>query len=143
MTIFHLDIRQGVEYRSHTRYSTGTLPQDAPMSDTSSQDLTTQILVQIRDEMRTMRSGSEARFDALDAVLESVEARMEGLDIRMRAIESHMSDLFRRFNQIDTDLKKFAGLANETILHYAGEMDSVRGRLEEVEGRLGISSSVD
>jgi hypothetical protein len=42
-------------------------------------------------------------------------------------------------SQIDADLKKFAPLVNEALLHYADEMDRVRARLTRVEHRLGIA----
>lgn len=113
------------------------------MTDSRDQDVTTQILMQIRDEMRSMRSGFDARFDSVDALVESVEARLLGFDARLRSIESHISELFRRFNQIDTDLKRFSGLVNEAVLHYAGEMDRVRDRLEVLESRLGNVSASD
>ena len=41
------------------------------MADTSENAITTQILIQIRDEMRAMRASFEARFDALEAADES------------------------------------------------------------------------
>jgi hypothetical protein len=111
------------------------------MTDSLGQDVTTQILIQIRDEMRSMRSGFDARFDSVDTLMEAVDARLLGFDGRLRSIEAHINELFRRFNQIDTDLKRFATLVNEAVLHYAGEMDRVRDRLEVLETRLGASSA--
>ncbi len=34
--------------------------------------------------------------------------------------------------------RKFASIANDAILHYAGAMDSVRERVLVIEGKLGI-----
>ena len=182
------------------------LYREASMTDNQGQDLTTQILIQIRDEMRAMRSSFERRFDAgearmegIEARLEGIEARMEGIEGRLQAIEKRMDslekridsvekrvtlveqtllrleskvdalqvqmdflqgridalevqidaldgrnevrfeELFKRFNQIDADLKKFASVVNNAILHYAGEMDTVRERLQVTESKLGIS----
>lgn len=113
------------------------------MTDSHGQDVTTQILIQIREEMRSMRSGFDARFDSVDALMESIDTRMLGFDARLRSIEAHLSELFRRFNQIDTDLKRFSGVVNEAVLHYAEEMDRVRDRLEVLESRSRAVSSAD
>jgi len=140
-------------------------------------DLTTKILIQIRDEMREMRASFEARFDGierrldklddrmakledrmdrLEARMDRLEARMDELEARMDRLEARMDRLEARFdaleahnskqhgellafiNEVHSDLKKFASIANETILHYADEMDKVRGRLNVIEDRLGI-----
>ena len=126
-------------------------------------DLTTKILIQIRDEMREMRASFEARFDGierrldklddrmakledrmdrLEARMDRLEARMDRLEARFDALEAHNSkqhgELLAFINEVHSDLKKFASIANETILHYADEMDKVRGRLNVIEDRLGI-----
>ena len=114
------------------------------MTDIQGQDLTTQILIQIRDEMRAMRDSFERRFDALEARLDRIEARLDRLEATIDRIAGRVGslekqDLAKRFNQIDADLKKFASVANNAILHYAGEMDTVRERLQVIESKLGIS----
>ncbi len=126
-------------------------------------DLTTKILIQIRDEMREMRASFEIRFDGIEQRLDKLEDRMdrlerriEEIEVRMDRLEARMDRLEGRFdaleaqnskqhgellafiNEVHSDLKKFASIANETILHYAEEMDKVRGRLNAVEDSLGI-----
>ncbi|MEJ2716483.1 MAG: hypothetical protein P8182_05000 [Deltaproteobacteria bacterium] len=169
------------------------------MSDTLPEDLTTQVLVQIRDEMRGMRSSFQLRFDALEARSEGLESRIEALEVRIYSMEKRMSAIDQRLDSpegplalmerstnriegkidrlqrsMDTqserldglesrivtgerwnrdeskqlhghidslaaDLKKFASLVNETVLHYAGEMDTVRDRLSVIDSKIGIS----
>jgi chromosome segregation ATPase len=169
------------------------------MPDNLPEDLTTQVLVQIRDEMRGMRSSFQLRFDALEARSEGLESRMESLEVRIDSIEKRMSaidrrldspegplvllerstsrvegkidrlqrsmedqserlnglesrmeskerlsqdqskQLHRRIDSLEADLKKFALLVNETVLHYAGEMDTVRDRLNVIDSKIGIS----
>ncbi len=105
-------------------------------------DLTTKILIQIRDEMREMRASFEARFDGIERRLDKLEARMDRLEGRFDSLEAHNvkqhAELLEFINEVHSDLKKFASIANETILHYADEMDKVRGRLNVIEDRLGI-----
>jgi chromosome segregation ATPase len=141
------------------------------MADQPEQDITTQILIQIRDETRSMRSDFEKRFDGVEVRLENLENRMVsldrglmGLDGRMDALETRMdsfegrmeslearmaanreqhNQLLERLEQIDSDLKKFVGLVNETILLYAEEMDTVRDRLDKLEDKMGISVPSD
>ena len=113
------------------------------MIDNVGPDGTSQVLIQSRDEMRTMRSAFEASFDSIDAHLESAGTHLSSFGERLDVVEGRMSELFRRFSQIDSDLKRFASLVNETILHYAEEMDRVRERLESVESRVEASSASD
>jgi archaellum component FlaC len=139
-----LDFLQGAEYGSRTLDpSGGDLARTPLMIDNVGPDVTSQVLIQIRDEMRTMRSAFEARFDSLDAHLESAGTHLSSFGERLDVVEGRMSELFRRFSQIDSDLKRFASLVNETILHYAEEMDRVRERLESVESRVEMSSASD
>jgi len=138
------------------------------MTDQPVPDVTSQILIQIRDEMRAMRASFETRFDAIEARfdgleshmqgfearMDAFEARMEAFDARMEAFEArldsfedknevHHQELFRRFGIVDSDLKRFAGIANEAILHYADEMDSVRDRVVSIERKLDIAPASD
>jgi methyl-accepting chemotaxis protein len=106
------------------------------MTDNLPTDVTTQILIQIRDEIRDMRASFEARMDALEARMDRLEGRMDALE---KTNEVQHRELFSRLSQIDADLKKFAPLVNEALLHYADEMDRVRARLTRVEHRLGIT----
>lgn len=133
------------------------------MAEKTPEDLTTQILIQIRDEMRAMHSSFDARFDALEKRMGALEARMDSLERRMDSLEARMDSLearmdsletrfdileartearfkqvFRRLDQLGSDLKKFASVVNETILHYADEMDTVRDRLSVIENKIGI-----
>ena len=192
---------------------------ESSMSTSQDNDITTEILIQIRDEMREMRASFERRFDALDARMGGLEARMDAIEARIGAVESrmdaietrmdafevrmnsletrmeslekrdaalenrmvlveqsllrletkvdslqtqvdfihgridnlevkldsmderneaHHQDLFRCFSLIESDLKKFASVANEAILHYADEMDSVREQVLIIEDKVGI-----
>lgn len=192
------------------------------MNDYAPQDVTTQILIQIREEMRAMRTSFDARFDVVEARLEGLHARMDSFDARMEAMEArmdsieirmnslerrleglekrmavlenrmdaieegasaleltvadlrkaieflrttvdyqagqwealearidamgersdtHHQELFRRFSLVEGDLKDFAKVVNDAVLHYADEMDKVRDRLSEAEDRMGISYS--
>lgn len=172
--------------------------------------MTTEILIQIREEMRAMKASFERRFEAIEfrmeffgALIEAVEARNRGPEARKDALEngsespekksasseggllpveqsllrleakidalqiqvdfmqgrldnievkldssderneSHHRELFQRFNLVDSDLKRFASVANDTILHYAGEVDSVRERVLVIETKLEIPNPVE
>ena len=169
------------------------------MPDHLPEDLTTQVLVQIRDEMRVMRGSFQSRFDALEARSEGLESRMEALEVRIDSLEKRLSamdrrfdspegalallerstsrvdgkidrlqrgleawferlnalesrtesgerwrrdqskELHRRFDSLEADLKKFALLVNEMVLHYAEEMDTVRDHLNVIDSKIGIS----
>jgi hypothetical protein len=95
------------------------------MTANSTDDLTTRILVQLRDEMR---SAFNARFDALEGRIERLETRNE----------KERRELFSRIDTLDSDLKKFSPVVNEAIPHLADEMDKVRDRPDNIETELGI-----
>ena len=162
LVLFALDIPSDSDYLvirlPVTRFKRG-----ASMAEKTPEDLTIQILIQIRDEMRAMHSSFDARFDALEKRMGSLEARMESLESRMDSLEARMDSLesrmgalevrfdtleawtearfkavFRRLDQLGSDLKKFASVVNEAILHYADEMDTVRDRLSVIENKIGI-----
>ncbi|MBI5248997.1 MAG: hypothetical protein HY912_05830 [Desulfomonile tiedjei] len=168
------------------------------MTTSQGPDITTEILIQIRDETRGMKASFERRFDTLEARMGAIEgrdsgtearmdtprirvdspdkrdslsaaglARLEQLLVRLEAKidalqvqvdfihgridnlevkldsmeergEAHYQGLSRGFNLMDSDFKKFVSVANQAILHYAGEMDSVRERVLVIEAQLGI-----
>lgn len=116
--------------------------------------------------MRSMRSQFETRFDAvlvrlnrLESHMESIEAGMDSVEVRSDTMAAHLESLhsrigvnemrnealhqmlLERFDTLDVRFKEFAGLVNETILHYAEEMDSVRDRLQTLESRVGIPAT--
>jgi hypothetical protein len=119
------------------------------VTDTESQDITTQILIQIRDEMRAMRDSFERRFDILETRAASLERRLDSFEAGMGDLEGrigtiddrneqHFQELCARFGALDTDLRKFASITQRAILHYADEMDKVRDRLGYIEDKLQI-----
>lgn len=131
------------------------------MEEHAGTELTREILIALRDEMQALRSSVESRFDMIDSRLEGLDTYARGIagkmgafQARMEALESLIDsmdqksdvkhrELFRRLESIDGDLKKFAGIVNETVLHYAEEMDSVRDRLHAVEQNVGVLSAPD
>lgn len=103
---------------------------------------TLEILTQLREEMRAMRTSLEAGIDSLQTQVDFFQRKIEHFEAKLDSIEerneTRNQDLFRRFGLLESDLKKFASVANEAILHYAGEMDSVRDRVLYIESKLGI-----
>lgn len=94
----------------------------------------------LRDRMESL----EGRMDGLDARMDSLEVRMDGMEDRISALESRIEEMeatagkyyeeqSKRTETAHSDLKRFAAIVNETILHYAGEMDRVRQRLDTIE----------
>ena len=106
------------------------------------EDFTTQILVQIRDEMRSMRSSFEARFDTLQKRFERVEKGLDHVEVRLDSLDAKTGKRFNRleqnFQSLTSDVKKFVSLVNDSVLHYANEMDRVRDRLDAVETKLTL-----
>ena len=85
----------------------------------------------------------EGKIDRLQRSIDDQSERLDGVESRMESSDRWSRDqskqLHRRIDSLEADLKKFASLVNETVLHYAGEMDTVRDRLNIIDSKIGIS----
>jgi len=115
------------------------------MTQPPTQDITGQILVQIRDEMREMRASFEGRFDALEARLESLDSRVEALVGRIDSIEKRMDVLERRMDALEKRMdaveKQMARLSEnmKSVHDEMGELTGIvralESQVESLEGR--------
>jgi uncharacterized protein YdcH (DUF465 family) len=78
-------------------------------------------------------------MDKIESRLDVVEDALSSL---VKSNAEHHKQLFHRFDQLDADLKRFAGIVNDTMLHYADEMDTVRARLDAIENKISTSPPV-
>jgi chromosome segregation ATPase len=112
------------------------------MAESNNNEVALEILTQLREEIRAMRASLETGIDSLRTQVDFLQRRIEHFEVKLDSLdernETRIQDLFHRFGVLDSDLKKFASVANEAILHYAGEMDSVRDRVLYIESKLGI-----
>jgi chromosome segregation ATPase len=101
------------------------------MSDHPEQDITTQILIQIRDEMRSMGSRLQKGLDSLDARMGAIEARMDSLEARMDSLEARMDSLEGRMDSIEARMDSLEGRVDsvEACMH------SLEARMDSLESR--------
>lgn len=94
------------------------------------------------DSFEARMESMEDHIHSMETHIDSMESRIATLEIGLTALgstnEAHHQKLFSRLDRIEVDLKKFVALVNDTILHYADEMDSVRDRLDILENEVGI-----
>ncbi len=97
------------------------------MEEDKIKDLTLNVLVSIRDEIKALRVDTNARFEQMDR-------RFEQMDRRFERIEKDISQIKKGIDQIVTRFDR-------DYLLLASEMDQVKKRLGTCEERLGISSN--
>jgi methyl-accepting chemotaxis protein len=90
-------------------------------------DLTLEVLVSIRDEIRELRADTNKRFEQMDK-------RFEQMDKRFERIERDISQIKQGIDQIVTRFER-------DYLLLASEVDTMKKRLGTCEERLGITSN--
>lgn len=102
------------------------------MSKDKIRDITIEILVSIRDEIRGLREDTNARFAEMDARFAAMDARFAEMDKRFERIENDIS-------QMRLDIKAIATHFDRDYLSLASETEDIKKRLLVCEERLGIS----
>lgn len=87
-------------------------------------DITVEILISIRDEIRNLRTDTNLRFEQIDK-------RFELMNERLLHIETDIS-------QMKADIKAIASHFERSYLLLANEMEEIKERLSVCERRLGI-----
>ena len=94
-----------------------------------------------------MHSLFEIRFDVLEKRFERVTERLDNIEERLVAVDGNIEKRFNRLEKflqsLTTDVKKFVSLVNDSVLHYAEEMDRVRDRLDIVETKPSLPHPSD
>jgi len=68
------------------------------MTDPEAPDITTQVLIQIRDDMRSMRASFNQRFDAMETRMTALETGMDLMGGRMEKLDSRVEALAARID---------------------------------------------
>lgn len=87
-------------------------------------DVTVEILISIRDEIKNLRSDTNSRFEQMDK-------RFELMNERLLHIETDIS-------QMKTDIRAIASHFERSYLMLANEMEGIKERLSVCERRLGL-----
>jgi chromosome segregation ATPase len=86
---------------------------------------------EIRDELRTMRTENNARFDSIDRQLGSVDNELDAHGRRLDSIDRTLQDHSARFDSID-----------RTLEEHSTKFDSIDGELQEHRGRFDSVDAV-
>jgi predicted nucleic acid-binding Zn-ribbon protein len=97
------------------------------MEDDKVKDMTLNVLVSIRDEIKALREDTNKRFEQMDK-------RFEQMDKRFERIEKDISQMRR-------DIGHIVARFDNDYLVLASEVDSMKKRLGTCESRLGISAT--
>ena len=96
------------------------------MNNKEPADITLEVLISIRDEIRALREDTNRRFEQMDK-------RFEQMDKRFERIEEDIAQMRHDIGYIVT---KF----DRDYLLLASEMDSMKKRLQACEQHLGINN---
>ncbi|MEW6667480.1 MAG: hypothetical protein AB1512_19925 [Thermodesulfobacteriota bacterium] len=122
------------------------------MAEDKVKDLTLEVLVSIRDEIRTSREDSNRRFaelaDEIRALREDTNRRFEQMDNRFERMDNRFEQMDKRFERIEKDIAQMRRDIGHIVARFdndylvlATEVDSMKKRLGVCESRLGISAT--
>jgi hypothetical protein len=98
-------------------------------------DITVEILKQIRDGISGMRQDFNSRFDALQATVGSLDVRLGSLDVRLGRVENGLSDLGEFMRQIALDQTKHERFHAHHVEVLEKDMEDLRARVRRIEDR--------
>jgi cob(I)alamin adenosyltransferase len=104
-------------------------------------DLTVEILRQIRDGISAMRVDFNQRLDALredfDQRLDQTNQRLDQTNQRLERVEQGLLDLGQFIRQIALDQAKHERLHAEHVRQLEADMLQIKERVQRLEERLG------
>lgn len=95
------------------------------MAEDQIQDITLNVLVSIRDEIRALRTDTNARFEQMDKRFEQMDGRFERIEHDISQIKQGMDAIVHRFDR--------------DYLLLATEVHAMKRRIDTCEERLGIT----
>jgi TolA-binding protein len=101
------------------------------MTDKKKTDITLQVLVSIRDEIKGLREDTNKRFEQMDKRFQQMDRRFEQMDGRFERIEADLA-------QIRQDIGHIVTRFDRDFLLMATDVDSLKRRLKVCEEHLGI-----
>ncbi|MFN3396775.1 MAG: hypothetical protein ACK4Z9_08310 [Thermodesulfovibrionales bacterium] len=108
-------------------------------------DITVEILISIRDEIKNLRIDTNSRFEQMDKRFEQMDKRFEQMDKRFEQMDKRFELMNERLSHIETDIsqmkadiKAIASHFERSYLLLANEMEGIKERLSACERRLGI-----
>jgi chromosome segregation ATPase len=97
------------------------------------ENLTIEILKQIRDEIRATRTDLSARIDQTNARLDQTNVRLDQSNERLGAVESALLDLAEQQRFVVRMLR--TGVSKDR--HLEDEVDTLRTPVDAIEAKLG------
>jgi hypothetical protein len=96
------------------------------MPDKKADNLTVEILINIRDEIRGLREDTNRRFEQMDRRFEQMDRRFEKIEVDIAEMKKDLKIIVARFD------RDYLLLANE-VGEIKGRMEAFDSRLERVE----------
>lgn len=93
-------------------------------------DITVEILISIRDEIRTLREDTNRRFEQMDKRFERMDKRFEQMDKRLERIENDISEMRQDINMMKQDIKAIVAHFERDYILLANKMGTIEGRLD-------------
>ena len=103
------------------------------MVDGQVSDITLEVLVSIRDEIKGLREDTNKRFEQMDRRFEQMDKRFEQMDKRFERIEGDIA-------QIRQDISYIVARFDRDFLLLATDLEAVKKRLQTCEQSLGIQN---
>ncbi|MFN3481170.1 MAG: hypothetical protein ACK415_12415 [Thermodesulfovibrionales bacterium] len=101
-------------------------------------DITVEILISIRDEIKNLRADTNSRFEQMDKRFEQMDKRFEQMDKRFELMNERLLHIETDISQMKADIKAIASHFERSYLLLANEMEGIKERLSVCERRLGL-----
>jgi len=93
-------------------------------------DITVEVLISIRDEIKKLREDTNARFAEVDKRFEQIDKRFEQIDKRFEQIDKRFEQMDKRLEHIEADIRAIVSHFERDYMLLANKMGTIEGRLE-------------
>jgi len=94
-------------------------------------DMTLQVLISIRDEIKALREDTNNQFEKVDKRFETMDKRFEKMDKRFEKMEADIGEMKEH-------MKLIVAHFDRDYLLLATDVGGIKSRLHVCENRLGI-----
>ncbi|MBI4823056.1 MAG: hypothetical protein HY805_02345 [Nitrospirae bacterium] len=93
-------------------------------------DITVEILISIRDEIRTLREDTNKRFEQMDKRFEQMDKRFEQMDKRFEQMDKRFEQMDKRLEHMEADIRAIVAHFERDYILLANKMGTIEGRLD-------------
>lgn len=102
-------------------------------------DITLQVLIDIREEIKGLRREMDQRFAQMDQRFAQMDQRFAQMDQRFARMEERLGRMETELTEIKENIRAIVARFDRDYLVLANEMGDLKARMRVCEDRLGIT----